>query len=204
MKSCLALCSGGVDSVTLAAWLGHEQWRVRLLYINYGQVMAETEMDAVKRCASLMGFAAPVTVDVGEIGMWGDGATVARGAVGAEGEQFPHRNLFLIGTAAIVAASLGVQAVALGVIGSETAYYADCRKEFLQTCGATLQTLSPPLELLTPFDVKSKIDVVTLALELGVPLSATFSCNCRSGRHCWECTGCRERQEAFDALGISL
>ena len=99
-------------------------------------------MDAVKRRASLMGFAAPVTVDVGKIGMWGDGATVARGAVGAEGEQFPHRNLFLIGAAAIVAASLGVQAVALGVIGSDLAYYADCRKEFLQTCGATLQ-LSP-------------------------------------------------------------
>ena len=204
MKSCLVLCSGGIDSVTVAAWLRHELWGVHLLHVNYGQVMAATEMNSVINCAKQMGFAPPVLMDVGKIGAWGGGATVERGDAGAEGEHFPHRNLFLIGMGAIVAASLGAEAVALGIIASKTAYYADCRQEFLQTCKATLQTLSPPLEMLTPFDAKSKIDVVKLALNLSVPLNSTFSCNCRAGRHCWECTGCRERQDAFEALAIQL
>jgi len=145
MKSCLVLCSGGIDSVTVAAWLRNEQWQVHLVHINYGQVMAATEMDAARDCAKQLGFAPPVSVDMKEIGSWGGGATVERGSAGAEGEYFPHRNLFLIGTAAIVAASLSAEAIALGIIASETANYADCRQEFLQGCRATLQTLSPPL-----------------------------------------------------------
>ena len=204
MKSCLVLCSGGVDSVTAAAWLRHEQWSVHLLCINYGQIMAKTERSAAERCARHLGLAQPIAVELPEVGLWGQGSIVERGSAGSNGEYFPHRNLFLIGTAAIVAASLGAEAVALGIITSETADYADCRPEFLKASKITLATLFPPLDLLTPFNAMTKIEVVKLALDLDVPLGLTFSCNCRSGRHCWECTGCLERQESFEALGVGL
>ena len=43
-----------------------------------------------------------------------------------------------------------------------------------------------------------KSDVVRLGLELGVPLELTLSCmNPAQGRHCGQCSKCRERRDAF-------
>lgn len=206
MKSCLVLCSGGIDSVTAAAWLRKEKWLIHLLHIDYGQVTSASERDAVHRCAIHMNFASPILVDLKQIAAWGNGFLFGKGQneLGPEAEEFPNRNLFLLGTGAVAAARLGSQAVAIGTIDAAHAHYADCRPEFLHTCGLMLQALSPPLELQTPLSAMTKNEVVAQAVELGIPLELTFSCNRRSGRHCWECTGCLERFAAFEAEGVAL
>jgi 7-cyano-7-deazaguanine synthase len=47
-----------------------------------------------------------------------------------------------------------------------------------------------------------KSDVIKLGAELGVSLELTLSCmNPQGGRHCGQCSKCRERRDAFhDAL----
>ncbi len=206
MKSCLVLCSGGIDSITAAAWLRREDWQVYLLHIDYGQVTAVSEQEAVYRCVTQMGFASPILADFRHLATWGDGFLFGKrqNEMGPEVEEFPNRNLFLVGTGAVAAARLGSQAVAIGTIDADHAHYADCSPEFLHACGLMLQALSPPLELQTPLSAMTKNEVVALAVELGIPLKLTFSCNRRSGRHCWECTGCLERSAAFEVAGVAL
>jgi 7-cyano-7-deazaguanine synthase len=47
-----------------------------------------------------------------------------------------------------------------------------------------------------------KSDVVRLGLELNVPLELTLSCmNPDDGRHCGQCSKCRERRDAFLEIG---
>jgi 7-cyano-7-deazaguanine synthase len=48
-----------------------------------------------------------------------------------------------------------------------------------------------------------KPEVVKLGIALGVPLEFTLSCmNPTDGRHCGQCSKCRERQDAFRQAGV--
>jgi 7-cyano-7-deazaguanine synthase len=47
-----------------------------------------------------------------------------------------------------------------------------------------------------------KLEVVRLALELGVPLELTWSCWREGDFHCGVCDGCVKRKEVFKALGV--
>jgi 7-cyano-7-deazaguanine synthase len=55
-----------------------------------------------------------------------------------------------------------------------------------------------------PFVTMEKSDVIRLGVELGVPLESTLSCmNPSGGRHCGQCSKCRERRDAFNEAGIA-
>jgi 7-cyano-7-deazaguanine synthase len=48
----------------------------------------------------------------------------------------------------------------------------------------------------------SKIDVMRLGEELGVPFELTWSCYVSDDEPCGFCVGCTGRARAFEALGI--
>jgi 7-cyano-7-deazaguanine synthase len=63
--------------------------------------------------------------------------------------------------------------------------------------------LDHPIEVVTPFLSLDKTEVIRLGLELGVPLELTLSCmNPQQGRHCGQCSKCRERRDAFREAGV--
>ena len=54
-----------------------------------------------------------------------------------------------------------------------------------------------------PFASRQKRDVIRLGVELGVPLELTLSCmNPQDGRHCGQCSKCRERRDALRDAGV--
>jgi 7-cyano-7-deazaguanine synthase len=53
-----------------------------------------------------------------------------------------------------------------------------------------------------PFLEKTKVDVVKMAAELGVPLELTWSCYYDRNEQCGKCESCLERREAFEKAGL--
>src|SRR2546427_13187963 len=58
-----------------------------------------------------------------------------------------------------------------------------------------------PVQILVPLSGKSKEEVVRMGLEMNVPFDVTRSCYWDRAVHCGTCVSCRERREAFAAVG---
>ncbi len=112
------------------------------------------------------------------------------------------RNLVLISKAAVLCARLGVSRLALGPLAGNP--FPDATPEFFESIGrAASLGLARPIDVVAPLAAMSKSAVVTLGIELGVPLGQTLSCmNPTGGRHCGRCSKCRERLDAFRQAGI--
>jgi 7-cyano-7-deazaguanine synthase len=75
---------------------------------------------------------------------------------------------------------------------------------------ALARGLDHALEVVAPFSSMEKEDVIRRGVELDVPLELTLSCmNPVAPRdpggaplHCGQCSKCRERRDAFSALGL--
>ena len=53
-----------------------------------------------------------------------------------------------------------------------------------------------------PLGGKSKEDVLRMGRDLGVPFELTWSCYWDRDTHCGTCVSCRERRDAFTAIGM--
>jgi 7-cyano-7-deazaguanine synthase len=112
------------------------------------------------------------------------------------------RNLVLISKAAVLCARLGVSRLALGPLAGNP--FPDATPEFFAGISrAASLGLAHPIDVVAPLSALSKAAVVTLGVELGVPLERTLSCmNPTGSRHCGRCSKCRERIDAFREAGI--
>jgi 7-cyano-7-deazaguanine synthase len=111
------------------------------------------------------------------------------------------RNVMLLSKAAIYGAQQKIERIALGPLAGNP--FPDATPEFFGSMARALSLgLAQPLHVDTPFAALSKSEVIRLGLELGVPLELTMSCmQPVSGRHCGECSKCRERRDAFARAG---
>ena len=106
------------------------------------------------------------------------------------------------------AETLGSVDLFIGVNVLDASGYPDCRPEFMRAfteaarlgtqCGAA----GRPLQVLAPLQEMSKIEILRLARELGVPVERTFSCYDPSpgGAACGGCDACRLRARALAGL----
>jgi 7-cyano-7-deazaguanine synthase len=112
------------------------------------------------------------------------------------------RNLVLSSKAAVLCARLHVERLALGPLAGNP--FPDATPEFIAALSRALSLgLGRELHVVTPLVTMHKEDVITLGLELGVPLELTLSCmNPVGDRHCGQCSKCRERHDAFLEAGV--
>ena len=203
----LVVCSGGLDSVTLAHKTAAEHTLIRLVSFAYGQRHAK-ELAFAGNCAARLGVAHDV-VDITDIGprlaasaLTGD-APVPEGYYAAETMRVtvvPNRNAIMLTIAFGLAVARGAEAVAAAMHGGDHFIYPDCRPDFMEAFAA-MQRLAldgvARIALVTPFLHWSKADIVREGIRLGVPLAETWSCYRGGARHCGRCGTCVERCEAF-------
>jgi 7-cyano-7-deazaguanine synthase len=115
------------------------------------------------------------------------------------------RNLVLLTKAGVVAAKSGANRIALGPLAGNP--FPDARPAFFRAMSDALSLgLDHAIEIVTPFVTWEKEEVITLGVELKVPLELTLSCMnpvMPGPLHCGLCSKCRERRDAFDAAGVS-
>ncbi|MDO6459178.1 7-cyano-7-deazaguanine synthase QueC [Granulosicoccaceae sp. 1_MG-2023] len=208
----LVICSGGLDSVTLAWHVAASAQLHSLISFDYGQ-RHRRELLCAADCARDLGVPHRI-VDLNCLtALLGDNALTGERAVphGHYNEQsmkqtvVPNRNAIMMTIAFAAAASGGADAVALAVHGGDHFIYPDCRPGFIDAFAQMQQAAldgMADITLQAPFVDRDKAAIVQLGAELGVPFAATRSCYEAGELHCGRCGTCVERREAFALAGV--
>jgi 7-cyano-7-deazaguanine synthase len=208
----LVVCSGGLDSVTLAHKVAAEQQLLGLVSFFYGQ-RHKKEIDFAKDCAARLGVSLQL-IDISHLGALLGGSALTDAIAVPEGHYaeetmkltvVPNRNAIMLAIAFGIAAAEGAEAVATAVHGGDHFIYPDCRPDFIAAFQA-MQDLAlagmAEVKLYTPFLHCSKADIVGVGHSLDVPFAESWSCYKGETIHCGRCGTCVERLEAFALAGI--
>jgi 7-cyano-7-deazaguanine synthase len=175
--STLILLSGGIDSAACLAFHSGKGKRAHTLFIDYGQPAARYERASARRISKhfgarhkelkLTGLSIP---KVGEI---------------------TGRNLLLL-ACAFTSAGEEPGLISIGIHAGTT--YADCTPGFIEDTQQTLDTcVGGTVRVHAPFLRWSKDEVFQFALEQGVPVEQTYSCERGSRSGCGRCHSCIDR-----------
>ena len=115
----------------------------------------------------------------------------------------PARNTFMLGLAASYAEQVCAQRIYTGFNIIDYSGYPDCRPEYVEAFNAALSAgMKKPVEVVAPLVQMTKVEIVNLARELGVPLKHTWSCYTGGVRPCGRCDSCILRADAFEKAGF--
>lgn len=208
----LVVCSGGLDSVSLAHKVASEQKLIGLISFDYGQ-RHKCELDYAEQCAKRLGVPFDL-IDMSAIGAHLSGSALTDDVDVPDGHYeeesmkatiVPNRNAIMLSIAFGIAAAKGADAVATAVHGGDHFIYPDCRPDFVQAFEDMQKKALAgyaDIRLYTPFVHAPKSAIVTEGAKHGTDFSQTWSCYKGGHRHCGRCGTCVERREAFDIAGI--
>ena len=208
----LVVCSGGLDSVSLAYKIAAEQDLVGLISFDYGQRHSK-ELAYAARAAERLDVPHQI-IDITAIGAHLSGSALTDDIDVPDGHYaeetmkvtvVPNRNAIMLSIAFGVAAARQAEAVAVAVHGGDHFIYPDCRPGFIDSFQAMQdQALDgyAQVKLQAPFVAGSKADIVTEGVRHGTPFAETWSCYKGGALHCGRCGTCVERREAFHLAGV--
>ncbi|WP_135501938.1 7-cyano-7-deazaguanine synthase QueC [Roseovarius aestuariivivens] len=209
----IVICSGGLDSVTLAHKVAGEGRLKGLLSFDYGQRHVK-EVEYAARCAERLKVPHKV-VDISGVGRALSGSALTDDVEVPDGHYaedtmkitiVPNRNAIMLTIAFGMAAAERAGAVGAAVHGGDHFIYPDCRPGFIEAFQKMQdQALDGVAEvkLYTPFVTRSKADIVTEGAKWNTPFGETWSCYKGGGVHCGRCGTCVERREAFHLARIA-
>jgi 7-cyano-7-deazaguanine synthase len=208
----IVILSGGLDSTTLLFHLKDEGHVLHALTFDYGQ-RHRKEIEAAKIICELTDTPQEI-VDVSALGpFFGSNALTNQSIVLPSGEysqetidttKVPNRNMIMLSIAISRAISLAFDAVAFGAhSGFNEIMYPDCSPAFvnaMQKAANACDQLS--VEVLAPFVLWTKTDVLKRGAELCVPFENTWSCYEGSSVPCGKCGTCWDREAAFSQCAL--
>jgi len=207
--STAVLLSGGLDSAVLAAEEA-ASGEIHPVYVAVGLAWETAERAVVSSFlanAPLNGHARPlVSLSVNMRDVYAATHWAVEGRPPAyhtpdEDVYLPGRNVILLGKAAVYCAAAGIDRLVIGTLAHNP--FPDATAEFRTAMARALSLgLAHPLQIDAPYASMSKAEVIRRGAALGVPFELTLSCMKPQGRHCGECSKCRERHDAFIDAGI--
>ncbi len=208
----IVICSGGLDSVSLAHKVADEHELIGLVSFNYGQRHSK-ELDYARLCAERLNVPFHL-IDMSGIGAHLTGSALTDDLDVPDGHYaeetmkttiVPNRNAIMLTIAFGIAASKGADAVATAVHGGDHFIYPDCRPAFTEAFEAMQKAALDgyaDISLYTPFVHVPKSDIVKEGAAHNTPFDQTWSCYKGGEVHCGRCGTCVERREAFDIAGV--
>jgi 7-cyano-7-deazaguanine synthase len=209
----IVVCSGGLDSVSLAHNIAAKGELMGLISFDYGQ-RHKKELEFAAASAVRLGVFHQIMV-MRAIGSQLTGAALTDDVDVPDGHYaeetmritvVPNRNAIMLTIAFGVAAARQADAVAIAVHGGDHFIYPDCRPGFIDSFDAMQRHALDgyaSVKLLAPYVTGSKADIVTDGAKHGTPFVETWSCYKGGERHCGRCGTCVERREAFHLAGVT-
>jgi 7-cyano-7-deazaguanine synthase len=208
----VVVCSGGMDSVTLAYLVNKERDLSRLVSFDYGQ-RHRKELEFAARTALDLGVRHD-TIDISGLAPFLAGSALTDDLDVPDGHYaedtmratvVPNRNAIMFAIAFGIAAGENAQAVAAAVHAGDHFIYPDCRPAFVDAFRAMQDRALEgmwTIDFHAPFVDRTKADIARIGAALGVPFDRTWSCYRGGARHCGRCGTCVERQEALFLAGV--
>lgn len=208
----VVVCSGGMDSVTLAYHVKKERDLSRLISFDYGQ-RHKKELDYAAITAADLGVEHNI-IDISNIAQFLTGSAltdnidVPDGHYAAETMRttvVPNRNAIMLSIAFGIAAGENASAVAAAVHAGDHFIYPDCRPEFVDAFRAMQNCALEGMwevDFYAPYVNQAKADIARAGAELEVPFQKTWSCYKGGELHCGRCGTCVERQEALHLADV--
>ncbi len=209
MDRALVLLSGGVDSAVTLWWAKNRGWDARpLTFDYYGR--PKRERTAIEALVKRAGVGPVRSVDLPFLQEVDDlrPSGFHNPALNESPEGYiPARNLIFYSLAAYYAELEGVRYLVGGHNGTDPESFPDASPKFFDHLNRVFAMslwsyARAPLEVVIPLGGKSKEEVLRLGQRLGVPFELTWSCYWDQDVPCGTCGSCRERREAFDAIGL--
>jgi len=213
----VALVSGGLDSLVVAAMARAAGWRLFALTIDYNQ-RHKIEIESATRIAKELEAERHIILPLDLSAFGGSALTdqqieVPKKGVG-EGipvTYVPARNTIFLSLCLGWAEAVGARDIAIGVNALDYSGYPDCRAEFIDAFVTTANLATKagvegdPFRLHTPLVHMTKADIVRAGKELGIDLGLSWSCYdpTPEGLHCGVCDSCRLRQKGFVEAGVA-
>lgn len=209
MDQAIVLLSGGTDSAVALWWAKSNDWQVRPLTFDYFGRPAQEQV-AIEALASradagkIRHVNLPFLKEVDDLRAEGFANKLLLGS--PEG-YIPGRNLIFYALAGYYAELDGSRYIVGGHNGVDPESFPDSSPKFFNFLNSVFrQSLwsydKSPVKIVVPLSGKSKEEVVRMGLTMNVPFELTWSCYWDREIHCGTCMSCRERKEAFAAVGI--
>ncbi len=209
MERAIVLLSGGVDSAVALWWAKARGWEVRpLTFDYYGRPKRErTAIQALVERAGVRPVRSVELPFLREVDDLRPSGFENRALNESPEGYIPARNLVFYSLAAYYAELDGVRYLVGGHNGTDPESFPDASPKFFdhlnRVFGMSLWSYADaPVEVVIPLSGKSKEEVLRLGQHLGVPFELTWSCYWDQDVHCGTCASCRERREAFEAIGV--
>jgi 7-cyano-7-deazaguanine synthase len=189
--SIVLLASGGLDS-TLSAVLAVEQGlEVYPLFVDYGQMAKDRELNACRVNYRHYGLPEPKVVNIQGFGdLYPSGLTNNNVDI-FEDAFLPGRNMLFLLMGATYACNVCASSISIGLLSEELSLFPDQTKEFLSKAQELISIMTGrELQILAPLMDFTKRDVVTLAEKKGIV--GTYSCHAGGELPCGECIACKE------------
>jgi 7-cyano-7-deazaguanine synthase len=172
----LVLLSGGIDSAAALALICEAGSPAAALYVDYGQAAAASEAKASAAVAAYY--------RVGYQSVGCSGRSFGAGEIRGRNALLVHLALFAF------RGDTGV--VVIGIHAGTS--YRDCSSDFVRLMQQSYDFhTAGQIALSAPFVDHVKGDVVSLALQLGLPLDLTYSCEA-GNEPCGRCLSCQDRE----------
>jgi 7-cyano-7-deazaguanine synthase len=203
MTTALLLCSGGLDSTTLAYWLRERDVEFVPVFLDYGQHCVDKEWATLRQVLPSSGVLPPERIDVSGIFRGSRSRLIVEPDLWNERVDdhdlyIPYRTLLFFSIGAACAQTRSLSDVYSGFINSNHAKELDCSAAFLNRLDALADNVGP-VRFRMPFRNWSKAQVVAEAVRLGVAVGSTYSCQLFSDTPCGACPNCVERLNAIEA-----
>ena len=214
MVDCVAIVSGGMDSVTLLHHLIKiENRKPAVITFVYGQ-KHDKEVAYAKAQAELLGCKAHLVLDMEPMRpLFANSALVSADVEIPDIEDVlgdpqpttyvPNRNMIFLALAAAYAETHGVSDIFYGAQRHDVYGYWDTTPQFLAQLNNVYQlNRKTPIEIKAPFVNYSKTDILRAGIEMEVDYGMTWSCYEGSDACCGRCPTCAERLKAFADLDM--
>jgi 7-cyano-7-deazaguanine synthase len=214
MPDCVAIISGGMDSVTLLHYLVKtEERQPAVMTFRYGQkhvrelACAQYQTALLKCEPHLIADLEPLRAVFGGSALVDADVDVPDMAAVTGDPQpptyVPNRNMVFLALAAAYAESMGVGTIYYGAQRHDLYGYWDTTNDFLERLNRVYSlNRRTPVRVEAPFVYRSKASLLRIGLELGVDYGQTWSCYRGEALACGRCPTCAERLEAFAEIGF--